>query len=566
MDIQGELSDLRDQVISNNITGEIDFETRVTTILARAHDGHLTYNIDGLRVLRVERQTDSLVSVSLNGTDTPKVYLYGKCTTSVPKYYTANPRVGDVLNFANGTGPTPVAISQVNGLDVADYILYLAQNTTYGSLQDPDALYNSFFWSWNDQAGVENSVGVFPLFVPAPFEAFTNFTFENGSTVPTSNYAATRKDFSGVVDGDSFYQSFINISAVASTESAVATASITASATDVMVSTESVVPTTTAAESASATVATSILGYPTPTVISSDGALSGYFLDGPGFEDTAVLALRFMTEGAAESFQESLTQFLDACRAKNKQQLVIDVSGNPGGTVALGYDLIKQLFPSIEPYGAGNYRAQDGFQLLGEAITNISAQVQQEEPGNYSAFANVGGTTVYDSASHLDVNNNPFPDFASYYGPQSAPNGYGNYTSLTREDINNINYDEATSKIVISGYGNETNLGPQVFDNSNIILLSDGQCSSTCTIFSHFLKYQAKVKSVAIGGRPTSGPMQAIGGIKGSQVSYFLSLALAVNLAFNTADNETLDTWVGTPLETVYKYGNYILERTSTLR
>ena len=80
VDLQGELSDLRDQVTSNNITGEIDFETRITTILARAHDGHLTFNLDGLSILGVGRRTGSLVSVSLNSTDKPNVYLYRERT------------------------------------------------------------------------------------------------------------------------------------------------------------------------------------------------------------------------------------------------------------------------------------------------------------------------------------------------------------------------------------------------------------------------------------------------------------------------------------------------------
>lgn len=78
VNLQGELSDLRDQVVSNNVTGEIDFETRVTTILAQAHDGHLTYNLDGLSIFIPQRQTGDLVSVSLDGAAEPKVYLYGK--------------------------------------------------------------------------------------------------------------------------------------------------------------------------------------------------------------------------------------------------------------------------------------------------------------------------------------------------------------------------------------------------------------------------------------------------------------------------------------------------------
>lgn len=451
----------------------------------------------------------------------------------------------------------------MNGEGVTNYILYLAQNTTFGSYQDPDALYNSFFWGWNDQTDLLNWPGAFPFILPPPFETFTNLTFENGSTVSTPNYVITTADFSSVVDGDSFYQSFLNYSAQASG----AAASSTVSATDLPAPTETSSQTSSTAESASATTATSILGYPTPTAISSDGALSGYFLEGEGFEDTAVLAIRIMTEGAAESFQETLTEFLDACRTNNKQQLVIDVTNNPGGNIALAYDLIKQLFPSIEPYGAGNYRAQEGFRLLGETITRLSNDTVQEEPNNYTDFINNWGVSAFDSLPYLDVDNQPFPDFAAYYDPHSAPNDYGNYTSLTRNNLSSIDYYEATSTIVVSGYGNMTDLAPQPFDNKNVILLTDGQCSSTCTIFSHFLKYQAKVKSVTFGGRPTKGPMQAIGGIKGSQVEPVIRTVAVIETAAEyivSGLNETLDDWVDTPLDPIYNYGEYLVSRTAS--
>lgn len=469
-----------------------------------------------------------------------------------------------MLNYANGTGPVPVAISQVNGLAASDYILYLAENTTYGSLQDPDALYNSFFWAWNDGADTSNGDGAWPGFGSEILEPWTNVTFENGSVAHLPNIVVTQSDFTNVTDGDSFYQAFINVRTPASNESASATASaFPSAAATTALPTEAA--SSTAAATSMASTATSIMGYPTPTVISSDGALSGYFLEDPGFEDTAVLALRSMSENDPASFQSSLTQFLDLCRKSNKQQLVIDVSGNGGGTVALGYDTFKQLFPTLEPYGVGNYRAHEGFRLLGEAVTNASIVAQQDEPNNYTDFYNVGGTSDFDAVAALDINDAPFTDFASYYGPLTAPGGYGTYTNLTRVDINNTNYDLDTLGIVVSGYGNMTgDLGPQPFDSKNIILLSDGQCSSTCTILAHFLKYQAKVKSIAIGGRPMTGPMQAIGGIKGSEVEYLQNLYQLIAYEVNNLDNKTLDTWVGTSLETLFDLSEYLMARTAS--
>lgn len=48
--------------------------------------------------------------------------------------------------------------------------------------------------------------------------------------------------------------------------------------------------------------------------------------------------------------------------------------------------------------------------------------------------------------------------------------------------------------------------------------MTDGFCASTCTVFSENLKWQG-VKSLAFGGQPQYGPMQAIGGVKGAQAA-----------------------------------------------
>lgn len=48
-------------------------------------------------------------------------------------------------------------------------------------------------------------------------------------------------------------------------------------------------------------------------------------------------------------------------------------------------------------------------------------------------------------------------------------------------------------------------------------MITDGYCASTCTIFARLMKMNG-VRSIAFGGRPRNGPMQALGGVKGSQV------------------------------------------------
>ena len=100
----------------------------------------------------------------------------------------------------------------------------------------------------------------------------------------------------------------------------------------------------------------------------------------------------------------------------------------------------------------------------------------------------------------------------------------------------------------ITGYGPRQNF-TQPFAASDIIMLYDGYCASTCTIFSEFMRTQGGVKSIAYGGRPNPSNssatpiIQAIGGVKGTNnygYDYITELAAAA-LEFNvTAEQESL--------------------------
>lgn len=51
-----------------------------------------------------------------------------------------------------------------------------------------------------------------------------------------------------------------------------------------------------------------------------------------------------------------------------------------------------------------------------------------------------------------------------------------------------------------------------------IFQLTDGLCSSTCALFMELMHHQAGVRSVVVGGRPVTGPMQAPAGSRGAQL------------------------------------------------
>jgi len=72
--------------------------------------------------------------------------------------------------------------------------------------------------------------------------------------------------------------------------------------------------------------------------------------------------------------------------------------------------------------------------------------------------------------------------------------------------------------IYVSGYLQRANITKQPFAPENIVVVHDGYCASTCTIFSELMTAQGGVKTIALGGRPNKDIIQAVGGVKGTNV------------------------------------------------
>lgn len=475
----------------------------------------------------------------------------------------ANFRLDEWLAFQNSLIADISAVTQVNGQDVADYLNNQAQNVSYGGFQDPDALYNSMFYALNSGVGGGASgMGAFAFTITYP-GAETSVTFANGTTVTQPNFAIYNSaiDFTGLQSGEDYYFLYCNATAKAAAQGyELYGPSAGKKAVDKLQqhkllqekreellkkreiypdlhkrqSSESLPVPTTTVQSVSQT-ATQIPGYPTPVVLSDDLAVSGYFLDEAGFDDTAVLVMQIMSQVDPPGFQATVKAFMDACRRQNKRHLILDVQGNPGGSVHLGYDVFRQLFPNIYPYGAGTLRAHEGLDILGSFYTNFTSQLAKQQPDNFTALKLANYYDQYSAESNANGSGQLFQTWEELYGPVVTPTD--NFTNLLRWNLNSTEYNLGTGNIVISGFGNNSEVEPSPFTPENIIILSDGRCSSTCTILSHLLKYQAKVKSIAMGGRPQNGAMQAIGGVKGSQVYQYRLLAHDVIFAYLNADN-----------------------------
>lgn len=179
----------------------------------------------------------------------------------------------------------------------------------------------------------------------------TTLTFANGTTVTNQNYANVLSSFYNIQSGADLRRKYFtpprgepepveSIATISSSSSIAAPTPIT---------------TTIPAP-----------GYPSPFIREPNNLNSGYFLEGEGYDDVAVLAVPSFVGTTDDElpFQEINTYFLNQAVAMGKKKLIIDVSANGGGTILQGYDLFKQLFPSILPYGATRFRAHQVCRML----------------------------------------------------------------------------------------------------------------------------------------------------------------------------------------------------------
>lgn len=201
---------------------------------------------------------------------------------------------------------------------------YLRKDSLHQTFHDADTRFNVLFAR---NAAESSGSFILPWFYPG-----NNFTvtFGNGTSRTFQNYASTVSDsdssWSSVVDGQSFYDNFVD----ASTVTTAAVASTTS-----RVSKRSV-PT----------------GYPNPVIehSSADINLGGFFLSGTNLNDVAVLSINtfdYETSSEGQRFQKLIQDFFALCKLNNKTKLIVDVSSNGGGALFLGYDTFKQVWQFV---------------------------------------------------------------------------------------------------------------------------------------------------------------------------------------------------------------------------
>lgn len=333
-----------------------------------------------------------LVSVSIDGVASPKIYSYR-----------------DILLSQNSKF-IPSALATIDGKSATEYIEEFSQ---LGALNDPDALYNSMFFSPAFAAEAAGFLGYFAgsgRFGWLYPESNTTITFENGTNLAIQNQAAVIGDFTGVTDGNSFFKKFCT----------------------------GPTPTPAAATSSAVPSAVIATGYPLPVVISADKQVSGYYLPN---SDVAILSMISFEPTVPIQFQQVVQKFLAAAKADGKKKLVIDLAANGGGLILAGYDTFRQLFPQIVQDGNTRFRNTPEFMAITQTVSGAF-------PPGFDPYTSDDDLLIslWESVPNYkhdyNINNEPF----SSYNEKFAPHEYygDNFTNIIRW---NFNDNLTTSKL-----------------------------------------------------------------------------------------------------------------------
>lgn len=363
-----------------------------------------------------------------------------------------------------------------------------------GECHDPDVCFNAMLYTPNFLSNRHEGLGYFaqPNLYPGDE---TEIMFDNGTTVILSNYAEVIGDFTNVDSAETFYSRFCSLSL---NETLEVGASISAKEE--------------AIREARASEDNIFEGYPASVMATDNQKLAGYFLNDTETNDVAVLSIpTFNPDLSISGPQSFLEDFLDLCREKGRTKLVVDIQGNIGGLRSLGVDFFAQIFPDITPKNPERYRAHELANVVGKGLAEIFSNEQLLEPENVTPLIAAAYSQPFNYKLYRELNGEPFDSYEEFYGPYET---YGeNYSS-----VHQFNFDVPAHLQIDDAYptpfGNRSTDGlSRAFDD--VIILTDGACGSTCSLFVDLMTRQANVPTVAFGGRPLYGPMVAVGETRG---------------------------------------------------
>ncbi|PTB41168.1 hypothetical protein M441DRAFT_69586 [Trichoderma asperellum CBS 433.97] len=507
VDLVGGISTIRSRAVANQYKSQYDFDRDLFNLISSANDGHLAIVPCSFAI--TFKASNSLVSLSTDGVAIPRLYTFSD---------------GELLARGN-KDVSPVTL--VNGVGAESFVEALSN---IEGLQDPDARYNVMLANVPITTAGSESLGSFSRYRSFPGIHEFNLTYANGTqeTIPLFAEVSPSAGNFTATTGDELWD------AVCAPVPATTGPSSKKLKRDVDV-------TKVSKRQADSTGLPEPSGYPKPVIRDPFNVMVGYFPEDTSLKDVAVMTVSsFETSGDGIPDDETRTfaikaqEFVNKAVASGKSKIIIDVTGNPGGTVDSGFALISIFFPNMTIFSATRIRSVPETQYLFETASRATS------PDDRQGFQQVG--FLISELVQPDQKTG-FASDAAFLGPFDT---LGVPSTAISAENNFILGNSTSAPINIFGKGGPLNGTEPPYKPEDIIILTDGSCSSTCTIFiNHMIPYGVRV--VANGGRPQMGPMQGIGGVKGSQVQELSTISLFYGAANQVVQNAST---AGKPLFT----------------
>ncbi|KAI0469225.1 hypothetical protein F4859DRAFT_487406 [Xylaria cf. heliscus] len=463
-----------DKISNTTYTSQYEFDLDITNLIRSANDGHFSITPCSLAPFAFQRQEIGLASVSADGRQTPDIYVGA-----------------DVEALSSGS----TAISPVTTINGQDVMSYLEKIADLQGNQDPDARWNTLFVSLAAIAPVGSpDIAFWGTFTSDgglwPGVGNTTLEFKNGSTLSLATLAK--------------YNNFPVVSSATALFNTVCLP-------DDSNNSRRGTPTKRDNTEVSPTATAGPVGFPTPIIRDPYNQISGYALD----NETVVMFIPTFVGGAGFPnnqdlvFSETATRIVNTAIANGRTKLIIDLSRNPGGDISRAFDLFKLFFPSKLPYSATRFRRHDASDLLILANQKVPAVQAGTSPFKFQGFVNPAQDAGFASTEdflkgEIQLGVNVTSLYANF-----------NYTLLSLLNANDG---------PIRGFGGIPINNTQPYAPEDILIVTDGFCSSTCTTFVNLMTNVGGVRSLTFGGRPRSEPMQVMGGVRGAQAYEFSTI------------------------------------------
>lgn len=347
LDIEAELDKIKGSL--GSFPSEYAVQLAIQNITVRTGNFHFNYAPDILQIFSFRRPFN-VASISSDGKALPKLYVYE-----------------DIEDLAKGSSDVS-EISQINGQKPYEFL----KTTFFSQYIDYDGQMNNMF-----AKGDTEQAGAFAL--QAKYDGkSTDVTWANGTSISVPNLASTEygTKFSAVTDGSSFFETFCTgaVSGIQTLEGSTKMAVVSPG----NLAPPSRIPTGIYHRRNKRQTIPTTGTYASAVAEASSGVVAGYFLNGDGYDDVAVLKIISFSNpetdgetGFNNEFQSTVESFISQCISKKKQKLIIDLRENGGGNTNLLIDTFMQLFPDQEAFSAQRYRATDVWTKIGSAVNEI---------------------------------------------------------------------------------------------------------------------------------------------------------------------------------------------------